>query len=181
MNYIEECDKTASPVFNPENVDYLEFVQALDNFARMAEVLNLYKKALFRGKTAEELGLRVALDVQSLEGNANVDTIADLVHGAIGIATEAGELVDMLLGVIRDDKRPDRVNAVEECGDIMWYQSRVLKWAGVSFEHCQSVNIAKLHGRHGETFSFARDHYRRLDKEREGLEASLPMNLEKPQ
>lgn len=174
FDYIAECDKTCSPMFNPENVDLVDFVHVLREFIGTAELLNLYKKALFRGKTAKEVGLRSPFPGQSMgEQCPQVQPIGDLMHGTIGIATEAGELCEMLLAVIREDKRPDKVNAIEEIGDQMWYQSRVLKWAGVSFAQAQKINIDKLHGRHGESFSLTGDNNRDLEAERAKLESGI--------
>lgn len=170
-NYIEECDKICSPMFNPEHVDSLDFVHALREFVGAANVLNLYKKALFRGKTAKDVGLRVPHPDASLAKQCpQLDKLADLVHGTVGTATEAGELAEMLLKVITDDASPDKVNAVEEIGDQMWYQSRVLKWAGVTFAQAQAINIDKLHGRHGTAFSLVGDSERDLAAERAKLE-----------
>lgn len=59
----------------------------------------------------------------------------DLVHGIIGINTEAVELMES----------PDAVNIVEECGDVIWYVQLVLASCGSSITKVleDSVDITK--------------------------------------
>jgi hypothetical protein len=172
FDYQAEADKTCSIEFNPQNVNREAFLANLRSFAEIASVLNLYKKLLFRGKTPGELGMVGPLEPASLLGFFASSDI-DLVHGLLGIATEAGEAVEILADMI-EGKRPDRVNAVEEVGDLRWYQNRVLRWAGVTDEEAERSNIAKLHGR-GFAFGFNKhaDSNRDLDNERAILTAGV--------
>jgi NTP pyrophosphatase (non-canonical NTP hydrolase) len=76
--------------------------------------------------------------------NAN----ARIAHGAIGIVTEAGELLDSVRhGTI------DKTNITEECGDVLWYMALILDAAGSSFEEVMEVNVAKLRKRFPERFN----------------------------
>lgn len=169
--YIAACDKVCSPGFNSEMVGASDLLTLLDNVAMLGYAVNLRKKVLFRGKRPEEIGLTYPTpgDELSLRVNPNE---ADLVHGVVGSITEVGELAEMLAARIRGIPA-DKINAVEETGDVTWYLSRVLKWAGVTFAQCFKINIDKLHGRHGETFNMHRDHNRDLAAERAGLEAGV--------
>lgn len=56
--------------------------------------------------------------VQGLKAqNADYDCLnMDLVHGAIGLSTEAGELAMYV----------DDLNIIEECGDALWYTQLIL-------------------------------------------------------
>lgn len=172
FEYQEEADKTCSIVFNPQYVSYEAFVKTLRQFSELADILNLYKKLLFRGKTPEALGMNTPEFSASLAGNGgHINGIdIDLVHGILGCATENGESVEILIDLL-EGKAPDRVNAVEEVGDQLWYQNRILRWAGVTFNQAFVINIDKLHGRHGDSFDVFRDANRDLERERERLEA----------
>lgn len=180
FDYMAEADRTNSVLFNPQNIDRDAFVRNLKAFVETANVLNLYKKLLFRGKTPEELGLPKPLLHASLavefDPNNSSETTINVVHGAIGVMTEAGEVAELILNAIENAERDD-VNVLEECGDIMWYLARMLRGVGSNFDHCGRTNINKLRGRHGATFNVERDHNRNLEDERMQLErdASTPL------
>jgi NTP pyrophosphatase (non-canonical NTP hydrolase) len=44
-----------------------------------------------------------------------------LYHASLGISTEVGELDDAVKRVVIYGKTFDRVNVLEECGDVLWY------------------------------------------------------------
>lgn len=57
-----------------------------------------------------------------------------LLHGAIGLVTETAELLDSLKKTIFYGKPLDKVNIIEELGDILWYLSLVLKDRGITYD-----------------------------------------------
>lgn len=172
FDYQAEADKTCSIEWGANKVDRETFVRNLTFFAETAKVLNLYKKLLFRGKMPAELSMRAPRYSESMARHFDEKDI-DLVHGIVGIATEAGEAVEILLAMIEGGK-PDRVNAVEECGDLRWYINRVLRWADVTDEQCERANIDKLHGRgFAQGFDMFADNNRNLDAERLILAAEI--------
>ena len=79
-----------------------------------------------------------------------------LLHGFMGIATEAGEGLEALARGLRDDGRLDFVNIGEENGDIDWYQAVIADECGTTFEAEQAKNIRKLHARTGDKFAASR-------------------------
>jgi NTP pyrophosphatase (non-canonical NTP hydrolase) len=165
LDYIAECDLTASGVFNPEAVGQLELVRALRRFQAAGEDLNRFKKALFRKQTRLEAQLPAGFDGPNLEKFRAVGH-DDLFHGVIGVATEAGEMAEHLADVIEGKARPWIDNMREEGGDILWYLTRVFKWADTSFLAEMRRNIAKLRQRHGTAgFNKERDMNRDLDAE----------------
>lgn len=93
-----------------------------------------------------------------------------LLHAAIGLATEAGEIQDQLKKAIFYGKTLDRVNLAEEMGDLFWYLAILADTLGVSFDEIQEKNIAKLKARYGSKFSEAAALNRNLDTERKILE-----------
>lgn len=73
----------------------------------------------------------------------------DLVHGIVGIASESGELSDLLKKMFfHPQKHVDRDKIVDEVGDILWYVALTLYSVGATFEEAFDRNIAKLTVRH---------------------------------
>ena len=77
----------------------------------------------------------------------------DLLHGAIGLCTEAGELLDAMKKVVFYGRDLDRTNAVEELGDVEFYLSLFRSALGVDRETIINANIAKLTKRYKERFT----------------------------
>lgn len=176
FDYMAECDKTCSTVFRPEQVEVMDLRHVLMGVKGFAEDLNLIKKLLFRGKTREELNFSpaekptVAELIGALEAiNGWSPADIDVLHGAIGIITEAGEVAEYLLRWAEGNPF-DRVNVLEESGDVSWYVVRTLRGIGVTREQSDRANIDKLRGRHGEAFDVFRDANRNLTAEHSKLE-----------
>lgn len=176
FDYMAECDKTCSTVFRPEQVEVMDLRHVLMGVKGFAEDLNLIKKLLFRGKTREELNfspaekptvadLITALDAINGWSPADIDVL----HGAIGVITEAGEVAEYLLRWAEGNPF-DRVNVLEESGDLSWYIVRSLRGIGVTREQSDRTNIDKLRGRHGAAFDVFRDANRDLTAEHSKLE-----------
>lgn len=89
-----------------------------------------------------------------------------LLHMGIGLSTESGEMLDMLKKHIFYGKPIDRVNAVEELGDVLWYCAGLCRLLNVTFEDAMAVNDAKLELRYGPVFTEARAVTRDLVAER---------------
>ncbi|MBD3362513.1 hypothetical protein GF362_02230 [Candidatus Dojkabacteria bacterium] len=94
----------------------------------------------------------------------------NLLHGSIGISTEAGELLDHMKKHIYQDRDLDVVNIKEELGDIMWYMAIILRALNLDFEEILDLNIQKLRKRYGEEFDEQKALLRDLDEERKILE-----------
>lgn len=93
-----------------------------------------------------------------------------LLHGAIGLSTEAGELLDMIKKHIYYGKPLDLVNAKEEVGDSMWYAGLVIDVLKTTFDEVLTVNIDKLKARYPEKFTEFHAENRDLETERKILE-----------
>lgn len=173
FDYMAEADRTNSPIFNPQYVDREKFLANLRGVVELGNVLNLYKKLLFRGKSPADLGLLPPLLHESLavefDPNNTPDSTLNVLHGAVGVITEAGEVAELLIRAIEDNDRDD-VNVLEECGDLRWYIARMLRGIGKTDRECEIANINKLSGRHGATFDVERDGARNLIHERAKLE-----------
>ena len=110
--------------------------------------------------------------VKTLSKSFHIDQVeADILHGAVGVATEAGELLDALKKTIFYGKKLDLVNIEEEIGDVLWYLAIMCENLGVSMEDIMEKNINKLNSRYPDKFTEQDALDRDLETEREILEA----------
>jgi NTP pyrophosphatase (non-canonical NTP hydrolase) len=93
-----------------------------------------------------------------------------LLHAAIGLVTESGELIDAIKKATFYGKELDLTNVKEEAGDILWYLAILFDAIGTDFETEQARVIAKLKARFPDKFTEKDVFERDLDKERKVLE-----------
>lgn len=94
-----------------------------------------------------------------------------LLHTAQGLATEAGEFNDMIKKHIFYGKELDKINLIEELGDLYWYLNVAQDVLGVITETVQKRNNMKLMKRYNSgKFSEKNAIERNLSIEREALE-----------
>ena len=99
-----------------------------------------------------------------------------LLHAAIGIATEGGELLDAFKKNVFYGRTLDNINLQEELGDILWYVALAASELGVTFEQLMEQNTRKLEQRYGTSFSTIRAIKRDLQMERTILAANAKNN-----
>lgn len=73
---------------------------------------------------------------------------ADLLHMAVGVSGEAGELLDAVKKAVIYNKPLDHENMIEELGDLEFYMSRVRQLIGVTRDEVLEHNYAKLSKRY---------------------------------
>jgi len=93
-----------------------------------------------------------------------------LLHAAMGLTTEANEIVDHMKKVIFYGKPLDETNLVEEMGDLLFYMSIICREFGITMEEIAEKNIAKLKARYGDKFTESAAINRDLTTERKILE-----------
>ena len=93
-----------------------------------------------------------------------------ILHSALGVSTEAGELLDAVKKHVYYGKELDKVNLFEEVGDLFWYLAILADELGFSFEDAMKKNNEKLEARYGKRFSSDKAIDRNLEKERSILE-----------
>lgn len=99
-----------------------------------------------------------------------------ILHALMGLQTETGELTDAVKRHIFYGTPLDKVNLVEEIGDVFWYIAILLDELKVdvgdkaSIEHAMKVNIEKLRARYPNKFTEYDAVNRDLDSERKILE-----------
>ena len=74
---------------------------------------------------------------------------AQLLHMAIGVSGESGELLDAVKKHVIYQKPLDRANMVEELGDLEFYMQGVRQMTGISRKECLEQNLEKLGKRYG--------------------------------
>lgn len=113
-----------------------------------------------------------SIDFDEIESRIDKKMIR-MLHAAMGIATEAGELVDCLKKTIFYGKPLDLVNLKEELGDLSWYEEILHDCLATTREQIQDLNISKLKKRYPEKFSKEKALNRDLGKERKSLVEDL--------
>lgn len=78
----------------------------------------------------------------------------DLNHMAMGVAGEAGELVDAIKRITVYEKEPDLENIREELGDLLFYMQRLAFVFELPLKEILQSNVEKLEKRyHQKKFS----------------------------
>jgi NTP pyrophosphatase (non-canonical NTP hydrolase) len=117
----------------------------------------------------------ISMDIKTYL-NASERTLIDkghdmnLLHAAMGISTESGELMDAFKRKLFYGKPLDVVNVKEEIGDIMWYVAILLRELDLDFHELLQLNINKLTARFPEKFTEHHALNRDLGTERNILE-----------
>jgi NTP pyrophosphatase (non-canonical NTP hydrolase) len=94
----------------------------------------------------------------------------DLLHGGLGVATEAGELLDVLKKHHAYAKEIDHANLREEIGDVLWYLALLARSLGTNLDSIAAINVAKLRKRYPERYNHHHALNRDLTAERAVLE-----------
>lgn len=76
-----------------------------------------------------------------------------MVHAALGIATEAGEIGTTIKAYWIYGKPLDVTNLIEEVGDLLFYVQALANEAGFTLEDCMEANVEKLILRYPDGYS----------------------------
>ncbi len=79
---------------------------------------------------------------------------AHLLHMAVGVSGEAGELLDAVKKKVIYRKDLDLVNVIEELGDLEFYMEGLRQGLGITREQCLAANINKL-GKRYQNFEYS--------------------------
>ena len=142
------------------------FVDDLFDFIYSAYKLDNWKSKLFYNKTKYESSGVILEKVKLLfkdffsEGAtlANIDN-PQLTHGVLGIASEAGEIVEDFTVLMKGMNTPNyndaRMNMFRELGDIDWFQELVAEAEDYTLTEVRENNINRLRKRFPDKFSEA--------------------------
>lgn len=157
MNYLAEAQQTKSDQFHGDKIALGFLTGSLAEAIEALQRLDRIKKALFYGKEAASLPLvGIAIDCRGLPAmliGHDAATAIDVLHGIIGKATEAGEMLEALAACIDQGQSLDAVNLLEEIGDGQWYDAILCGALGATFEQVQRTNIQKLRHRFPQKFT----------------------------
>lgn len=143
--YLVESSRTAAaPKIHSELVSDYAFIAEAWKAKRVIDDLDRMKKALFYGKQPP-LELTPEDEGDHLTPIVNIN----MLHAIIGIVTEAGELLEMLI-----DKKVSEIphKFTDECGDLLWYIAMGIRETGSTFEEVMDKNINKLRVRFPDKF-----------------------------
>ena len=166
--YLAASARTASTQFHTEIVDDAMLENSLKQAIAAGEQLDAIKKSLFYGKP---LDAKHPLQAMRSEDNTiqSKRLNPDFLHAALGLYTEATELLEAVLSGLQGNEF-DQVNMFEECGDAEWYLAMLYRALERSPAEAKSLNIAKLKARYPEKFATEQAIERDLDTERQILE-----------
>jgi NTP pyrophosphatase (non-canonical NTP hydrolase) len=88
------------------------------------------------------------------------DSISKLTLGALGLAGEAGEVIDLIKKHVFQGHTIDQEQLGDELGDVLWYFMLICHTAGCSLEEVMTRNVEKLHRRYPQGFEANRSVYR---------------------
>jgi NTP pyrophosphatase (non-canonical NTP hydrolase) len=165
---------------------YVEFVRSLEQRPGEVIVGNMYneiavccahlgpvvhdlKKLLFYRKMHEE-------EIDGGRGNIVVEKNVRLLHAALGLLDEAIEFFDRVYGDIgtgNPEADPDKVNLVEELGDIAWYATQAEDELNVTHEEVLEANVEKLQARYPGGFTLQTALNRDRGNERRAVAESI--------
>lgn len=86
-----------------------------------------------------------------------------LINAALGLCGESGEFADMVKKHNYQSNKDhvfDRIHAIKELGDIMWYIAEAAEALDTTMEDIASMNIEKLAKRYKAGFTVAESEHR---------------------
>lgn len=66
------------------------------------------------------------------------------IYHCLGLAGEAGEFVDKVKKAWRNQTEIDRIAALRELGDVLWYITAIAKDLGSNLQEVAQLNVTKL-------------------------------------
>lgn len=91
-------------------------------------------------------------------GNHTPEAKATL--GALGLAGESGEVIDLVKKWLYQGHDLDKGDLLHEIGDVLWYLALTCNAFGYTLEDAMTANITKLHQRYPDGFSAERSKQR---------------------
>lgn len=178
MNFAKEARVTASQEWFGDLVGSGLFGAVIADSIMVLRRLDAVKKALFYGTPPHGDRIAPVRNVTNLPQELSEriglppEAMRDMIHGIIGVATEAGELLEALEAMMMGGDL-DMVNLTEESGDVKWYLALLAGLpapAGFNWGDDEDRCIAKLRRRFGDKFTTFDARNRDLVAERKVLE-----------
>lgn len=182
--YQKNALRTESDV-DQVKVNYDLLHSTFEVFVKCSKLLDALKRSIYYGnddRLNEWLAEAKRKDfhntsqrlINSLEFNKNdkndLPVDSRVLHGIMGICTEAGEIGEAYMDQTLEDKPLDSVNIHEEMHDISWYMAILHDALNLNWEDGLEKNINKLKTRFPNKFTQEDAVNRDLKKERKTLE-----------
>lgn len=103
---------------------------------------------------------------------------AHLLHMAVGVSGEAGELLDAIKKHCVYQKAMNMENVMEEAGDILFYLTGILNELDMTIEQCIQANMDKLSKRYPSGSYSNADAIARADKNDQPSDVKPLVNIE---
>ena len=117
-------------------------------FNRVEEMIDLEKQEVEYSLMVDAL----AKPGDDILASLNADK-AHLLHMAVGVAGESGELLDAIKKYVIYNKPLDIENVIEELGDLEFYMEGLRQKLKIERSKCISANMEKLSVRYGKIYS----------------------------
>lgn len=197
-SYLKDSQRTLSNNYRLDDTGPVQLTAALTDLLLMGFKADIMKRNIFYGTPQSELDEgKAKTHVETMNtAVANMNTKMnqlmtggkqfsmgelvnlDLLHGLLGIVSEAGELAEALVNQFCTGQEPDKLNISEEIGDIQWYLAIFHRYAGVTPRETELQNIAKLRARYPVKFEELLSTNRDVEKERKVLEENHKLSEE---
>lgn len=104
------------------------------------------------------------------------DDKMDMVHMAMGIGGESGEVVDVVKKHVAYGKPLDRAHLIEELGDLLFYMNGLIWMLDSSWDEVMGTNIRKLEARYPKgAFDASNAINRDKDAEQAAMQGTLAL------
>ena len=171
--FVKSAERTQSDEIFLDELSSGSVMRTLKNFIHKGNELDLLKKATFYGgERIQKFNAQSSTDQASDYLSLNSVVEPTIMHGILGIASEAVELVEALQKSLDSGEEIDLINLKEEIGDLLWYMTLIVK-SEAELYSIFDTNIAKLQSRYPEKFTEFKATHRDLKKERAILSAPL--------
>ncbi|WP_220750907.1 nucleoside triphosphate pyrophosphohydrolase family protein [Apilactobacillus xinyiensis] len=87
------------------------------------------------------------MNFDEYQKEANKTLIGDeqvLTNCALGLASETGQLVDLVKKYTFHGEEMSKEQLTKEMGDVLWYLSQVAQWNDINFDDVAKYNIKRL-------------------------------------
>ena len=112
-------------------------------------------------------------DYPAIRERVSPDKMLQVLHGSIGLSTEANEILDAVKAHVFYGKPLSHTNLLEELGDSMWFINLMREAYGFTWDQIMRANISKLATRFPDLkFTDGDAIYRNLHKEHEALKGA---------
>lgn len=76
------------------------------------------------------------------------DQATRFTNGIIGLTDEVGELAAIRKSWLEQERQPDPMHVLEECGDVLWRTCQILASFNLTLQEAMESNLAKLNHRY---------------------------------